>query len=141
MTSAVHHGLWLVLLASSAASAQANEEHVSICQLAKAGEQMNGHHVRVSVIYLTDLLETSILKDRRCPNVYIAPNWKTSKDPSLVAFDEALYARPDDLKLTTYSIDVSGTFVWRTSENPQGTLNLEKVWSFERVCGDWKEAK
>jgi len=140
MRIAARRGLWLIFLVSSTACAQTKEDHVSICELANAGEQMNGSHVRVSVVYLTDLLETSVLKDPRCPSVHVAPNWKTSKDPSLEMFDEALYARPDELKLTTYSIDVSGTFVWRASENPQGTLNFEKVWSFERVCGDWKKA-
>jgi hypothetical protein len=135
--------LWLALLATSSASGQSQGgvEQVSICELAKAGEQMNGRHVRLTAIYLTDLFEISVLKDRRCTSEYVAPNWKSSQDPSLDAFDKALYTRPDDPKLTTFSIDVSGIFVWRANENPQGSLIFEKVWSFKRVCGDWKESK
>ncbi|MGH7927076.1 MAG: hypothetical protein ACREQV_04720 [Candidatus Binatia bacterium] len=133
----------MALLASQAASGQGPEEveQVSICQLAKAGEKMNGRHIRLTAIYLTDLLEISVLKDRRCPSEYFAPNWKLSQDPSLDAFDKVLYSRPDDLNLTTFSIDVSGIFVWWVNEKPQGSLILEKVWSFKRVCGDWKESK
>jgi hypothetical protein len=133
--------LLAVLLASGAACAQSNARPTSICELDRGGEQMNGRHVRLTVIYITDLLERSVLKDRRCQRRYISPDWKEPLDSSLSAFEKAVYALADDTGSKQFLVDVSGTFVRQANENPHGTLIFEKIWSFKRVRGDWKKAK
>jgi hypothetical protein len=138
--------LSLLLVAGTSACAQPGETRTSICELVKSGEQMNGRHVRLTVVYLTDLLEGSSLNDPRCPKQYLDPDWTALQknalhNPSLDAFDKALYAHPDDIKLTEFVIDVSGKFVWRAGDKPRSTLIFEKIWSFKRVRGNWRNAR
>lgn len=136
--------LSLLILSSVSACAQPGETRTSICKLVQSGRKMSGQHVRLTAVYLTDLLEGSSLNDPRCPKKYLDPDWTGSRgnaphDVSLDAFDKALYARPDDPKLTQFSIDVSGKFVWQAGRKPHGTLMFEKIWSFKRLHGDWKK--
>jgi hypothetical protein len=133
--------LWVSLLASAIAVAQADENRTSLCELAKAGEHMNGRRIRLTAVYLTDLLDRSVLKDRRCPEQYFALDWKAPLDPSLDAFEKAVYAGANDKELTQFVIEVSGEVLWQANENPRGTLIAKKIWRFKRVHGDWKKAK
>jgi hypothetical protein len=137
--------LSLSLIVTASACAQPGETRTSVCELAKAGDRMNGHQVRLVAVYTTDLLEHSSLDDRRCPKQYLEPDWtmlqkNARHDPSLNAFDKALYGRaPDYRELTQFSIDVSGKFVWEAGDKPHGTLIFEKIWSFKRLHGGWKK--
>jgi hypothetical protein len=139
--------LSVLLMTGTSACAQSGEPRTSICELATAGEQMNGRHVRLTAVYITDLLERDGLKDSRCPKLYLQADWTISQkngqhDPSLDAFDKEVFARPPDYReLTQFSIDVSGKFVWKANENPHGTLLFEKIWSFKRLHGDWNKAQ
>ena len=110
---------------------------ISICELVKHGEEMNGQPVRLSAIYFTDLLETSGIKDLRCPSVVLAlfGSDEEPQDPSIDKFDKAVAGRLSDLRLRRFSIDVSGTFVWRKDKMPHGALIMKKIWAFKRVQG------
>lgn len=134
----------LLLQTSASACAQpVLQTRTSLCKLVNAGERMNGRHVRLKVIYITDLFESSSLKDRRCPTSYVVPydSPQSRRDPSLDALDKALYEHQLDFReRTQFSIDVSGKFVWQTGDKPHGVLIFEKVWSFKRLRGDWKKA-
>lgn len=116
---------------------------LSICELAKLGKEMDGHPVRVSAIYVTDLMHSSVLKDRHCSMEGIAPLEADdgTQDPSVDKFDTAMWGKLGDRKLRVFSVDVSGTYHWRGDETPHGALAIEKVWHFERRHGDWKSAK
>ena len=125
--------LALFFLANAAGFAHASEIRTSICQLALDGAQMQGRRVRLTATYSTDLLEHSSLNDRRCPRVYLVPNWDGSHDTSIGIFDTELYAHPNESALTQYRIDVSGKFSWHADAKPHGELVFEKVWTFKRL--------
>lgn len=134
--------LAVLTLSSVSACAEPQETRTSICELVKYGEKMNGQRVRLRAIYLTDLLELSSLNDPHCPKQAVAPDWKSSRDPSLDAFDRVLFGRPPDYReMTQFSIDVSGKFVWNANGKPHGALMFEKIWSFKRLHGDWKKVR
>lgn len=126
-----------VVIMTASASGAPDSARTSVCELARAGQRISGRSVRMTAVYVTDLLERSVLKDHRCPMAHIEPDWSLQKnpihDPSLDEFDKALYARPDEAQPTQFLIDVSGKFVWQSGENPHGSLIFDKVWSFKRV--------
>lgn len=136
--------LLLLLTTAPACAKSGPPTRTSLCKLVNAGEQMNGLHVRLTAIYITDLFENSSLKDRRCPTLYVVPydSRQSPQDQSLEEFDKALYEHQLDFgELTQFSIDVSGKFVWWANNKPHGALIFEKIWSFKRIRGDWKKAE
>lgn len=130
------------LLASTVACAQtAPPINTSICELAKIGHKMNGHRVRMTAIYTTDLLEHSSLNDPRCQDQFLEPydSREQKPDPSVEAFNKAVIGNINDLHLRQFAIDVTGTFVWKPSAKSPGRLYINKIWSFKRLHGDWKK--
>jgi hypothetical protein len=81
------------------------------------------------------MLEHSGLKDRRCPAALLAPFESDDKeqDPSMGKFDKAVTGNVSDLRMREFSIDVSGTFVWRVNELPHGALMMKKIWRFRKL--------
>ena len=117
----------------------------SICQLAREGKRFNGTQVRLQGIYITDLHHGAILKDQRCPSVFIEEG-ETSEmvDASVKLFNDALYTSLFNHTLGKVFVDVSGKYIAggssRATANtprgvvtPHGIISIEKVWSFKRL--------
>lgn len=129
----------LLLVATSSAS-PAQEVRTTICELAGHGKPLSGQRVRLTVIYMSDQLERSLLLDRRCPKVRLAPyNSIETPDPSVGRFDEALRGRLGELALRQFVVDISGRFTWHGHDEPYGSLEIQKVWSFRRIYGNWRK--
>lgn len=127
----------LLLATSSAASLQ--EIPTTICELVSHDQSLSGQPVRLRVIYITDLRHGAVLLDRRCPKVHLTPyDSADTVDPSVKVFDDAVYGRIDDLELRQFVVDVSGRFTWHGHGESYGSLEIEKIWSFKRIHGDWK---
>src|SRR5262245_45185178 len=54
------------MLLSAAHAADKPIQRSSLCELAKSGKELDGQAVRVSAVYVTDLMHGSVLKDRHC---------------------------------------------------------------------------
>lgn len=120
----------------------AQETRTTLCDLAKHGQSFGGQRVRLTVIYMSDLQERSVLLDRRCPKVRLGPyEPDEAPDPSVARFDDALRGRIGDLELRQFVVDVSGRFTWHGHDEPYGALEIQKVWSFKRIHGDWKKRR
>lgn len=137
INSAAYAALMLIAMPTTGF---AQEAHTTLCDLAEHGQSFSGQQVRLTVIYMSDLQERSLLLDRRCPMVRLAPYDSTeTPDPSVKSFDEALRGRLDDLELRQFVVDVSGRFTWHGHGEPYGSLEIQKVWSFKRIHGDWRK--
>ena len=120
----------------------AQETRTTLCDLAKHGQAFSGQRVRLTVIYMSDLLEGSDLHDRRCPKVWLGPYESADPpDASVARFDDALRGRIGDLELRQFVVDVSGRFTWHGHDEPYGALEIQKVWSYTRIHGDWKKRR
>jgi hypothetical protein len=113
-----------------------------VCSLSKAGKQMHGQRVRLKAVLVSDLMHSTLLKDRNCPAQNVAPfDAEHGADASVAAFQDVLRGNLDDFELRVFAIDVSGVFRWNEAGRPQGELVMEKVWNFERHHGDWREVE
>jgi hypothetical protein len=136
----------LLVLACASASPQPDQQilRTSICELSRSGEHLNGRSIRLTAVYVTDLREHSALKDPRCPDQYLEPDWSArggSQDHSIDEFDRALYSHPESTKLTQFVVDASGVYIWSTGDNAHGKLIFARIWSFKPLHGDWKNAR
>ncbi|MDY4282971.1 hypothetical protein [Xanthomonas sp. LF06-19] len=111
----------------------------SICELTQRGKEAGGAQVRVRAIFTSDLLERSVITDPKCPSVVVIPfDAEESKldVESIRRFDAAVAGKLSDHTIRVFSVDVSGTYVWRGDEQPAGALYIEKVWYFKRRKAD-----
>ncbi|MBB5877738.1 hypothetical protein [Xanthomonas sp. 3498] len=111
----------------------------SICELAQRGKRISGAQVRVRAIFTSDLLERSVITDPKCPSVVVIPfDAEESKldMESMQRFDAAVAGELSDHTIRVFSVDVSGTYVWRGDEQPAGAIYIEKVWCFKRRKAD-----
>lgn len=136
----ITRGLCIALLAATSSAASAREVRTSLCVLASHGQPLSGQRVRFTAIYLTDLLERTVLLDKRCPKVHLTPyDSIKGPDPSVKRFDKAVRGRIDDPELRQFVVDVSGRFTWHGHDEPYGSLEIQKVWNFKRSHGDWRK--
>lgn len=137
--SAAYAALMLTAIPSTGS---AQEVRTTLCNLAKHGQPFSGQRVRLTVIYMSDLQERSVLLDRRCPKVRLGPYESAEPpDPSVARFDDALRGRIGDLELRQFVVEVSGRFTWHGHDEPYGALEIQKVWSYMRIHGDWKKRR
>jgi hypothetical protein len=131
-----------VLLATTAMADERGPLRTSVCRLANASKDMDGYRVRLTAIYVSDLQHTSVLKDRRCAKRSLAPFAADgSADPSVEEFDSALWGELSDREVRVFVVDVTGVYRWRDGDRPHGVLLIERVWSFRRWHGDWRNAR
>lgn len=129
-----------LLLAVTSSAASAREVRTTLCELVSHGQPLSGKRVRFTAIYLTDLLERTVLLDKRCPKVHLTPYDSIERpDPSVKRFDDAVRGRIDDLELRQFVVDVSGRFTLHGHDEPIGSLEIQKVWSYKRIHGDWRK--
>lgn len=140
MKLGIAKGGCIALLAVTSSAAPAREVRTTLCELISHGQPLSGQRVRFTAIYLTDLMERTVLLDKRCPKVRLIPYDSIEHpDPSVKRFDDAVRGRIDDLKLRQFVVDVSGRFTWHGHDEPYGSLEIQKVWSFKRIHVDWKK--
>lgn len=133
-------GLCIALLAATSSAASAREVRTNLCALASHGQPLSGQRVRFTAIYLTDLLERTVLLDKRCPKVHLTPyDPIESPDRSVKRFDQAVRGRVDDLELRQFVVNLSGRFTWHGHDEPYGSLEIQKVWNFKRIHDDWRK--
>ena len=132
-----------LMLTATPSIGSAQEVRATLCDLVKHGKTFHGQRVRLTVVYISDLMERSLLLDRRCPKFRLGPYESAEPpDPSVERFDEALRGRLGDLKdKHQFVVDVSGRFTWNGHDEPYGALEIEKVWSYSRIHGDWKKRR
>jgi hypothetical protein len=125
----------LLMSAATVGTEVDSSERATLCSLVKGGIQMNERQVRMTVIYSTDLLEHTTITDPRCPRSYAVPydDQNHPEDPSLASFNRAVEGQYDDLSERKFLIDVTGIFMWRTSETPHGAIVFRKIWSFKPI--------
>lgn len=129
-----------LLLSITAAADAPAPIATTVCQLADAGKRMHGQKVRLKAVLISDLMHSSVLKDRDCPTRNVTPfSDKPDGDTSIEAFDDAIRGSLDDYELRVFAVDVSGIFRWSEEGQPHGELVLEKVWSYKRHHGDWRD--
>jgi hypothetical protein len=117
-------------------------ETISVCELVRPGPQMDERYVRVKALFVSDRRHNAALFDERCPLAVMSLSLSNAKDrdKSVDELDRALHAYPPDyandpLKWgfgVRMSLDVSGRFVWQPTEQKQGRLTVEKMWSYKR---------
>ena len=108
---------------------------ISICRLVDIGEKSSVNRVRIKAIFISDGRENTILKDPGCRSINISPyeNSRSQADRfSWKAFDRALKDRSDP-RVKIYAVDISGTFVWRSTKQDSGLMFIERIWTFRRL--------
>jgi hypothetical protein len=109
----------------------------SICQLGQADD---GRIVRLRAIYVTDFTESTFLVDADCPTKHLAPLLAKGRH-----LDKKSYKRFDDSitsdfykehLLCRYTVDVSGRYRWRPESPRNGSIHIDRWWSFERLAGE-----
>ena len=105
---------------------------VTVCELTNSPKSFDGKDVTVSAVYMTDMLERSLLADSRCPGVTLAPYDSVSPhpDPSNERFNAAVTSNVLDRKLRVFKVVVFGRFNWNASAK-QGRLTFERVLQFK----------
>ena len=117
----------------------AGETRTTICELARNGRALSGKQVRLTVVYISDLTERSALLDRNCPEKIVGIHFTAKKpDQSVGEFREAFEGRLEDLEVRQFVVEVSGRFTWRSPQERYGFIEIQKVWSYRRIHGDWK---
>lgn len=113
---------------------------ISVCDLGKAPEKIDGAQVRLLAKYMTDLRHGSLFFSDHCStSVREGANRSTHVDKSVDAFHHAVQEHSLPRGLITFEVDVSGTFHLQehapsdTSPGSSGAFVIEKVWSFRRI--------
>jgi hypothetical protein len=136
MKLGIVRGFCIALLAATSSAASAREVRTTLCELVSHGQPLSGQRVRFTAIYLTDLLERTVLLDKHCPKVHLTPYDSIEPpDPSVKKFDDAVRGRIGDLELRQFVVDVSGRFTWHGHDESTGSLEIQKVWRFKRIHG------
>jgi hypothetical protein len=105
---------------------------VTVCELTNSPNSFDGKDVTVSAVYMTDMLERSLLADSHCPGVTLSPYDSVSPhpDPSNERFNAAVTGNVLDRKLRVFKVVVVGRFNWDASAK-QGRLTFERVLHFK----------
>lgn len=104
---------------------------ISVCELAASAHEYNGKQVRLVAQYVTDRRHGAYFIDKKCPHNSVAQGIAVTdpKDPSVIAFDEAIDEGALSRKLAKFEVDISG----RYDSSDKGALSIEKVWSYKRI--------
>jgi len=142
-------GFLVVMLAFSTTLAEEHEGETvtSLCELVSNAEKMNGREVRLTAVYYSDLHHFSFLRDEECLATVVddGTNYEETADASVIAFSEAVSSSFPLPPPSGFQVDVSGRFVWDPNweppallsavmkPQPQGRLEIVKVWSFRSL--------
>lgn len=104
---------------------------ISVCELSASAHEYDGKQVRLVAKYITDRRHGAYFIDKKCPRSNVAQGIDSEepKDPSVVAFDQAISAGSLTHKLAMFEVDVTG----RYDSSGKGSLSIEKVWSYRKI--------
>jgi hypothetical protein len=109
----------------------------TLCELVASDSNSDGSRVRISAIFQTDGIESSVLSDPACPGSSMAlssENAPGADEESIDSFDQLISSNP--LSGSGYrkvKLDVTGVLSRRTDGMPSVVLHMEKVWSAKRL--------
>lgn len=118
------------------------ETRTSVCQIANYGPNQDGNRVRFRAVYISDVVERTVLKDVKCPNSWVGLGEQQNgiDDKSVTELEDAVRGDVvNDLELRQFVVELSGVYKW-TGQMGHGVITITKVWNFKRINGDWKKA-
>jgi hypothetical protein len=141
------HLAWVLLIAVMVLGCAAfgkvdTEIQTSVCQIATYGKKQDGERVRLRAVYISDIVERTMLKDKGCPNLWLglAEGEIGADDKSVVALEEAVRGDiVNDAELRQFVVDISALYRSKGTGD-RALLYITKVWSFRRIHGDWRNA-
>lgn len=137
--------IWLlvVFVCGCATTSKAYTEiQTSVCQIAAHGLKRDGNILRLRAVYISDIVERTMLKDVDCPNEWLglAVGDNGVDDKSVAELEDAVLGDViNDTELRQFVVDISALYRSKGT-NGQGLLYITKVWSFKRIHGDWRSA-
>jgi hypothetical protein len=128
--------VWFVILgAVSMVPAQSiAKAPISICEIAQYGHRETGNILRLHAVYVSDLVERTVLTDPQCPSTSVEVVLSTKSRPheSVEEFERAV--RGDvvhDRAPREFYIDASVIYRWNKAAPSQ--VELMRVWNFHPV--------
>lgn len=130
-------GVLLCALALAACSTplQANSKtpplETSVCELAHAGQRLNGTRVSLTAISVTDLRHGSMLKDDKCPFAFVdvVISDKHQHDPDIEAFSNAILRDSTKNGLRVFNVKLSGVVV---KKDASVVLMIDHIFRFSK---------
>jgi len=133
------------LLVASCTSGEGNQRNArmqTLCDWSVETPDTDGRKVRFTALYLTDLTHSSAFHDAACKKAVGVGDAKDA-DGSYDRLADAVRTDRAALKSYDYRVDVSGTLriappsgliMDPLRDSPRLMIDVEQVWSFERVA-------
>jgi hypothetical protein len=133
----------LFLIGGCRSASPLKYETLSVCELVRLGAEMDGKPVRIKAVFVSDNRHFAALIDQTCRNAALTLSLSDAldRDKSVDALKKLIYSPAPDYVTDplrwgvgiTLSLDISGQFQWRPSDERPGQLIVEKMWSWKRL--------
>jgi hypothetical protein len=110
------------ILVSAEVWADEAPAQTSVCELAKAGKAMDGRRIRLRAVFVSDLMHSSVLKDRGCPTEGVSPLQAEGamQDQSAEKFNNAMWGKPEDHELRISGLTCLAFISGERARHPMG---------------------